>query len=977
MRRLAPEAARMARRRLGGRVGQDYWRALEALADEPAFLDAVAEAFPVASSGVSGPGRRQVLQAMAASLGLAGLAACSDQPDEQALPYVRMPENLTPGQPRHYATAVVGPGGYAQPVLAETHVGRPTKLEGLPGHPACEGAADAFTQAALLGLYDPGRSQQPRLRGQPSDWGAFDRAMTANARRLDAVQGEGFRLLTGPQTSPTFARRWAALQAKWPKARWHVFEPVREEERLAAATQVFGRPLQVLPRLDRADVVVSLGGDLLGPGPRQVFNARRWGARRRAYQAGQGDCRLFVAEATPSLTGAKAQHRLAVPDGRIGLLAQALAAALGLGAAAPSLTAREAAWASAAARALAGARGRGLVWVGGRQPVEVQALGLWLNARLGAAGATMTLAEPIQLAPADGSQSFPRLVADLAAGHVDTLLVLDCNPAYAAPADSGFRAAVAKAPTRIHAGLHYDETAALCAWHAPLEHDLETWGDARAVDGTVSLVQPLVRPFYAVRSRHVLLEAVQGRLDANARDLVAKTWRDAWGEAFETRWAEALGAGFVKDSAAAAVTVPAAGEAPALSSTPASEALELIVRPDPCVWDGRFAGNPWLQELPKPLNKVTWENVLAISPALARELSVQNGDVVRVAAGGRALEAPCWITPGQARRTLTAFLGYGRRAPHHLAEGLGYDANALPGPVGAARLAPVTVARTGVRRTLATTQLHQSGGDGFVRTVTRKAPAPPKTRPPAPSLYPDKPYDSPSWGMSIDTDLCIGCNACVTACDAENNIAMVGRDEVAKGRAMHWLRIDHYADGDPEAPGEAFQPVPCMHCEQAPCEMGCPVNATVHSPDGLNLQVYNRCIGTRTCSSYCPYKVRRFNWFDYTGDDPPERRAQRNPNVTVRSRGVMEKCTYCVQRISAARIAAKIAGRPVADGEVRPACQQTCPTDAIVFGDVRDPHSAVSRRKAQARDYALLEEENTRPRTTYLARLAPDEEEGG
>jgi molybdopterin-containing oxidoreductase family iron-sulfur binding subunit len=970
-----PSAAKdQAARRLAGKSGRRFWRALDELSGEPAFQAALEAEFPAAFVGVSDLGRRQVLKAMAASLGLAGLAACSDQPDDQALPYVHQPEMVIPDRPLHYATAVAGPGGYAQPVLGTTHMGRPTKLEGLPGHPASLGAADAFTQAAVLGLYDPDRSQTPRLRGKPAHWGAFDAAMVANAARIDARQGEGLRLLTGQQTSPTFARQLAALSARWPKARWHVLEPVNDDLRSAAMQQVFGRPLDLLPRLDRAEVIVSLDDDLLGPGPAQTRNARLWSVRRRAYQAGQGDHRLFVAEPTPSLTGAVAQDRLVLAHARVGLLCQALAAPFGIAAAPAGLTPREQDWAAKAAAALKAVPGRGLVAAGAGQPAAVQALGARINAAIGALGQTLLQVEPVALRPPDGGQSFAVLVADMAAGRVDTLAMLDCNPAYAAPADSGFTAALAKVRLSLHAGLHADETAALCLWHAPVEHDLETWSDARAVDGSASIIQPLVRPFYAVRSRHVILDNLQGHLDGKARDLVADTWRAAWGDGFDGRWNNALRRGLVDGSAAA--QAPAAPRGQATPVVAPGEGLELVFRPDPGVWDGRFANNPWLQELPKPLNKVTWDNVLAVSPALARDMDLTDGDLVRLTVAGRSLEAAVWITPGQARRTLTAFLGYGRRLPGQVGDGHGYDAFALR-PAAAPWAAGVSLVKAGGRRPLASTQQHQAlQGYDFVRTVTpRQARGPKPAKPKEISFYPDKPYDSPSWGMSIDTDLCIGCNACVTACDAENNIAMVGKEQVAQGREMHWMRIDHYFEGDPEAPAEFFQPVPCMHCEQAPCEMGCPVGAAVHSPDGLNLQVYNRCIGTRTCSSYCPYKVRRFNWFDLTKHDPPERQAQRNPNVTVRSRGVMEKCTYCIQRISDARIQAKLENRPIAEGEVRTACQQTCPTEAIVFGDIMDPNSAVSRRKAQSRDYSLLEEANTRPRTTYLARIAPEGED--
>jgi len=945
---------------------------------DPAIFEAAAAEFPAAFAGVGETGRRQLLQAMGASLALAGLTGCtSDEPDEQALPYVRQPEYRAADRPRHYATAVAGIGGYAQPVLGTTYAGRPTKLEGLPEHPASLGAADAFTQAALLGLYDPTRSQVPRRLGQPADWGAFDAMMVETARRLDARQGEGLRLLTGQQTSPTFARQISQIVERWPKARWHVLEPVNEDQRLAATALAFGRPLQVLPRLDLAEVVVSLDDDLLGPGPQQTRNARMWSQRRIAYQAGQGDHRLFVAEPTPSLTGVAADDRLAVAPGRIGAVGQALAARFGLAPAPATLSAREQAWVGAAAAALSQAQGRALVSVGALQPPAVQTLGLALAHRIGAVGTTLRLAEPVALAPPDGGASFGALVAAMAAGAVDTLLILDANPAYAAPADSGFAESLRRVRQTIHAGLHVDETAHLCAWHAPVEHDLETWSDARAVEGTVSLIQPLVRPFYAVRSRHAVLETLQGRPVASGRGLVAATWRERFGAAFESLWAGALRRGFVEDTAAPEIAAAAAA-IPAPAPHAPSSGLELVFRPDPTIWDGRFASNAWLQELPKPLNKVTWDNILAVGPDLALAHGLESGDIARVAAGGRTIEAAVWITPGQSRRTLTAFLGYGRRLPDQVGDGHGYDAYEIRPQATPWALTDVVLSKVGGGPRLATTQPHQAlDQPGIVRAVTpaqARAPKPPPAD--AVSFYPPVPKDGPQWGLSIDTDLCIGCNACVTACDAENNIAIVGKDLVAEGRQMHWLRVDHYVEGDPAAPREAFQPVPCMHCEDAPCEVGCPVGATVHGPDGLNLQVYNRCIGTRTCSSYCPYKVRRFNWFDYTGSDPPERRAQRNPNVTVRTRGVMEKCTYCIQRISDARIQAKLENRAIADGEIRTACQQTCPTQAIVFGDVSDPSSAVSRRKAQARDYSLLPEENTRPRTTYLARIRTNGEGG-
>jgi molybdopterin-containing oxidoreductase family iron-sulfur binding subunit len=698
--------------------------------------------------------------------------------------------------------------------------------------------------------------------------------------------------------------------------------------------------------------------------------ARLWAERRRAFQAGQGESRLMVAEPTPSLTGIRADRRLIASPAAVADLVQALAISLGLlDATPPALSAAAQDWLRVATLALTEQRGRALVTVGPWYPPELQALGLLINERIGAFDATLRFTAPVRALPPQDDQSFAVLVSDMAAGHVTTLAVLDANPVYAAPGDLDVRAAMDKVPLRLHAGLYHDETAALCHWHLPLQHDLETWSDARALEGTVSLIQPLVRPFYSVRSRHAILGNIAGE-SPDAHSTVQDTWRQAWGGAFDARWRDALYRGFIPDSAEPFVTPSVGNRTIALPQPSPTKGLTLAIRPDPTLWDGRFATNAWLQELPKPVTKVTWDNVIAVGPALAEANGWANGDQLRLGLDRHAIQGAAWIVPGQEAGTVLLTCGYGRDLESGAGRG-GHNAFALSAAQQPWHRQGVTLQATGVVETVATTQpFHAMDGYDFVRRVAAADAAVAKKAKPA-SFYPERKPGSPAWGMSIDLDLCIGCNACVTACDAENNVPMVGKELVAHGRAMHWLRIDHYSEGDIVEPTFAFQPVPCMHCEQAPCEMGCPVNATVHSSDGLNLQVYNRCIGTRTCSAYCPYKVRRFNWFDFTGKDPEPIRAMRNPDVTVRQRGVMEKCTYCVQRIREARVAADIETRDVRDGEIVTACQQACPTKAIVFGNILDPDAAVTRRKAGVRDYALLEEANTRPRTTYLARIEP------
>src|SRR5579883_2883001 len=905
--------------------------------------------------------RRSLLKAMAASLAMSGTAGRA-RADERALPYVNAPEFVVPGKPKWYATPVFF-AGYIQPVLGKSYVGRPVKLEGNPDHPASGGATDIFMQAALLGLYDPARSQTPLQNGQPTSWAAVERMMAEQHAKLDERQGDGLRLLTGTVTSPTLARQIGTLLKQWPKARWSMCEPVNDDNRAAAVSKVMGRTLDMRLHLDRADVVISFDDDLLGPGPRQLVQAKAWGDRRRAWHQGGTPSRLFVAEPSLTATGTTASDRLIASPLRMAPLLQALLARFGLSPiAAPGLTEAEQNWLSDVVAALDKASGRALISLGAHHPPQLHAATLLLNDRLGAVGTALDFIDPIV---AQGAASIGELMDDMAAGQVTDLITLDTNPAYSV---GGFSPLLEKVPFRLHAGMYVDETAQTSHWHVPLLHELESWSDGRAVDGTTGIVQPLVRPLYEGRPLHVVLDRWLGGTN-NDHDIVRATWNDAWGKDFEERWRSALVAGFVAGSAPNPVSAAIANRDIPIESPSHSQDLIVDIRPDPTIWDGRFACNAWLQETPKPISKVTWDNIVLLSPRLARERNIVDGAELRIDVNGRSITGPAWIAPGQDPNTLTLTLGYGQERPGTLPHGLGYNAVDLLERGSGFLLVGAGLTPTGRHQLIATTQPEQAmDGFDFVRTVTEPHAAIERTAPQA-SFYPERKWDSPSWGMSIDLDLCIGCNACLVACVAENNVPMVGKELVSEGRVMHWLRIDHYHEGDPEAPDSSFQPVPCMHCEQAPCEMGCPVNATVHSPDGLNLQVYNRCIGTRTCSAYCPYKVRRFNWFEYTGGDPESIRAMRNPEVTVRSRGVMEKCTYCIQRISAARIAAKIAGQPVRDGEVVTACQQACPTEAIVFGDVTDPDSAVSRRKAGPRNYSLIEDANTRPRTTYLARV--------
>ena len=937
--------------------GKAIWRSLEEYQQSDAFGEMLQSEFPSIFEQWT-VDRRQVLTVMGASLALAGMTGCKPARSDDVVPFVNRPEEMLGGRIEHYATAVLF-DGYAQPVVATTSAARPIKLDGNPEHPAFRGGSTPFTQAAILDLYDPDRSQAPLFGGQAASWTDFDGQLARWRSAWRWNQGEGLRILIGPTTSPTMIRQLGEFAAALPKARVHVLDPM--------SGYIGERPNTLQPKLDQARVVVSLDDDLLGPGPWQAIHARAWGEHRGDVPLDQR-LRLFMAEATPTQTGARADRRLAVPPSRMPMVAEAVAAAAGMGGVPVELTAAELAWAKNAGIALANARGRSLLTVGRHAPPQMHALALRVNQALGNVGQTCNLAAPLPFSPNAGG-SFVDLVRDIEARRVSAIFVIGANPVYQAPGDVDFASLLARVPMRIHAGTHADETAVRCNWHLPLHHVLEDWSDACSPEGTASIIQPVVRPIYDTRSAHELLASLTADEVRPALNLVRQTWSQQLGD--DAAWNGALKAGFLEMQAESSVPQP---QASTISKPPSPRRgqVEVVIRPDPTIHDGAFANNGWLQELPKPLFKTTWENVVALSPALAAELQVTSGDVVRIESG-HSIEGPAWVLPGQPDRVVTLYLGYGRTHGGRLGSGNGYDAYRLR--TTAEPWATIgTIKPVGSRILIATTQEHHmldSEGEGVVRTVTPHHPSAVREGDrDRDSFYQPWPEDKPAWGMVIDLDRCIGCNACAVACQAENNVPVVGKDQVARGREMAWLRVDRYYAGEPENPETYFQPVPCMHCEQAPCEMGCPVHATVHSPEGLNLMVYNRCIGTRTCSSYCPYKVRRFNWFDYTTDQPSPTEAQRNPDVTVRGRGVMEKCTYCIQRIEAATVRADIENRSVREGEVVTACQQACPAKAITFGNLADTASAARKQRSSERNYALLAEQGTRPRTTYLARIS-------
>ena len=952
---------------LTGQQGPRLWRSLEELADTPEMRRFIEAEFPYINEARTD--RRTLLRLMGASLAMAGLTACGDP---TVAPLYSQPRGNWAdalGQASTFAS-LLDLDGYGRGVLVETRNGRPVKIEGNPLHPASLGATDVFAQAELLSLYDPDRSQGAFYNGKDVDDRAAPRVL-AEARAAFAPGGEGVRILTGPVTSPTLRALISAMQREYPAARAHEYSPIADDNSRAGAVLAFGRPVQAVHDFSRADVILTLGADPFGDMEGHVRHARDFADRRRAAHSGGMLPRLYAAESTPSLSGARADHRAVLRPAEIGFFARAVASRLGVVQDGPSDVHP---MVETAAADLSRAGSNALVVVGREQPAALHALAYAINAALGASGTTSRYIEPLTAAETGHMASLAALAEDMAAGAVSQLLIIGGNPAYDAPADLDFADLIRRVPVSIHLGLYRDETAAAARWHLPRKHALESWGDGRAFEGTAGIRQPVATPLFDAFSDEEALALFLGADTHDGNDIVRTYWRDALGAAdFEQSWTAILADGVVPNSAAPALDVSLQPDWDQQLPSEALPGLTVLFAPDPSVWDGRYANNGWLQELPRPLTKIVWDNAALIAPATAETLGLKTGDIASFNAGGRSLLAPIRLMPGHALETVTMPLGYGRRAAGRIGAGVGFNAYALRTSHAPWIATGVEVVRTGEAHALVTTQDHHGmEGRDIVRIVAPDQAVETPSTEPQPSFYPDYAYEGHAWGMTIDLDTCLGCNACVIACQAENNVPIVGRDEVARGREMHWLRIDRYHAGDVEDPDTYFQPVPCMHCEKAPCEVVCPVNATVHSSEGLNEMVYNRCIGTRTCSNNCPYKVRRFNWFDYSPPDPEPR----NPDVSVRPRGVMEKCTYCVQRISAARIDAKLEGRRIGE-ELMTACQQACPTRAITFGDINDPASAVSRLKASPRNYALLGELDTRPRTTYLARVAnPADPEG-
>jgi MoCo/4Fe-4S cofactor protein with predicted Tat translocation signal len=974
-----------------------YWRSFEEKAGDPALAKEAEQEFPAGASQLDGVSRRNFMQLLGTSLAVTG-AACY-RPTQKIVPYVRRPPEVTPGNPLTFASAY-SLEGYATGLLVESNDGRPTKVEGNPDHPESLGSTGVYEQALTLGLYDDDRAKAMRHKGAGIAWRQLLALVADLAGKHAGDGGAKLRFLVEPLGSPLLADQRARILKKYPKAKFVSYLSVAGDGAGEGAQLAFGRPLDAHHDFSAARVILSLDCDFLGEGVEQKRLSRQFADGR---EPGQEMNRLYVVEPCPTPTGTLADHRLRARGSEILAVVQALAAELakdpagqslaGLGGNAGSVDTR---FVAALAKDLLAHKGASVVVAGRRQPAAVHAVVAAINAALGNVGKTVSYWAAKTPDAAVGLPGLRQLVEDIAAGGVETLVITAENPVYSAPVDFKLDRLLERVPNVIYLGLYEDETAKVAGTFVPKAHVLEAWGDAQSSDGTISLVQPLINPLWMAHTEAELQAAFLGEGDRGGHALLKEFWQRralAEGRAtaldFESTWEAWLGKGVINKTAGQPenATVDARGLAGKLSAAiaamPKPGGLEVAFAVDPKVFDGRFANSAWLQELPHPITKMTWDNALLLSQATAAEQGLRSGDIIEVILSDRKVEGPVLVQPGHADGAITVPLGYGRSVGR-IATGVGFNASLLRGSAAPWFEGGAQVNKTGRRHKFGITQVHwkmEEREPVIATTVTDLQDKHSKLheqleeqRGPLPTLHAPVDYSKQqyAWGMSIDLSKCSGCGVCVVACQSENNIPVVGRDNVRIGREMLWLRLDlYYKDRPNEAdnPEMFTQPVACVHCETAPCEYVCPVNATAHSDEGLNEMIYNRCIGTRYCSNNCPYKARRFNFLDYRPYTPPTEKMVNNPDVTVRSRGIMEKCTYCVQRIERARIDSRVEGRAIADGEIQTACQQGCPTRAIEFGSLNDPASKVSKLHKDERRYDLLHELDTRPRTAYLARV--------
>ncbi|MGO9838959.1 MAG: Fe-S-cluster-containing hydrogenase [Polyangiaceae bacterium] len=1024
-----------------------YWQSLEErgrphdpsvrAANEPEFSKAHTATPP--SDEAWQVSRRGLLGAMAATFAVVGAEGCR-RPIEKVVPYTRMPEDVIPGVPSHYAT-VIQRGGDAVGLVIESHEGRPTKIEGNEVQAGSHGGADLVTQATILDLYDPERSTTPRKAGVAAGWGDFEGDLAAKLAGYEKDLGARLRLLLPPTISPTVIRLRSALARRFPKAKAHTWSAVSDSNAREGARIAFGQPVNSVYAYDKARVILALDSDFLQTETGSVRATRGFAAGRRLRTFRDAMSRLYVVEPARTITGGNADHRLRLPASDVERYAYCLAAELAKGGVSLGDVSASAAkfanaegipgkWLAAVAKDLRDSRGHALVVVGARQPASVHALAHAINQALGASGSTVTYAPCADPDELDVARDIKALSDAIATNQVDALVILGGNPVYDAPAELAFGDKLAKVPFSVHASLFFDETSEKCTWHLPRAHEYESWGDARSLEGHVSVQQPLIAPLYAGRSDIELLSLIGNAPEKSGHEAVRATvhelafaargltgcapqadgkldCHDASGTVVPVRtsdlerdWNRGLATGLTvkappQTSAPPLLASEIAGaiDKRHLPARAGAGALEVTFALCPKMVDGRHANNTWLQEMPDPVTKLVWDNAAILSPATAQSLGVASKDVLKISVGDRSITAAAWVVPGQADGSIALTLGWGRKKAGRIGNGRGFDVYPLRTLDSLGFAVGAQVTKTGDEPYFfAQTQEHNSTehrpiamettlADYRLRPNFAELDSPP---PRALPLWSQVDYSKGhQWGMVIDLNACTGCNACVIACMSENNVPVVGKTEVWRGREMHWLRIDRYFVEDAKLgatvddPLVVNQPLACVHCEEAPCENVCPVNATTHGPEGLNEMAYNRCIGTRYCANNCPYKVRRFNYLNWHNDSvwketaglPETMQMQQNPNVTVRFRGVMEKCTYCVQRIQSVKIKNLRESREIKDGEIKTACQQTCPAEAIMFGDVNDENSRVTRWARADRRFSLLADLGTRPRTSYLGKV--------
>jgi len=1057
-------------------TSRDYWQSLSELAETPAMQAQIGQEFQNYDPGAMlNTSRRKFLKLAGASMALAGitLTGCRRWPKENVVDQNSRPMGRIPGVPEQYAS-VFELGGIGQPLLVTTYDGRPIKIEGNPLHPLSAtfggrlGSSSVFAQASILEMYDPERSRTPIQRTsngvrQPLSWKSF-KEFAGEFTAANKGKGESIAILTEAAAGPTFRDSLAAFQKAFPGAKVYEYEAISRDNEREASKKAFGQPGRWYYDLSKANVIVSFDADLFGQHPNALKHANDWAKGRKSvdHEEHRTMNRLYAIESRYTTTGAVCDERFPASNRVIEQMVLQLAFKAGLGSGQAGLKQEEIKYIDAVWEDLQKNNGKAVIVGGQHLRPEVLGAIAAINDKIGALNNTLSLIgeadRPTHL------EAITELTQRLTAGQVETLIILGGNPAYDAPADLGFDAAIGKAKNSIHLSLYDNETSNACVWHVNRAHYLESWGDAEFWDGSIGLQQPMIEPLFGGKTPSELLLILSGEPEASCQDLMHRTWSKRLNEPFV-----ATAASFQKilhDGFSPAKPTPVKlsnTKLAQVSFEPAVEGYELRFVPDSKTYDGRFANNGWLQELPELITKVTWDNVAWISYADAQALGVKQRnheeDVLEITLEGKSLKIPAFVVPGQPKGVITLPLGYARKYAGSVllsdrfgsigggdgtpgSTGPGYDTYKLRTSKNLWAAYGATVTNTGETATVASTLQHHiiepTGmeirqkriGEKFEpgmivheTTLEKYIKDPEAAHENSEKLLPLQLFPGPyqnkkaepgvpdqfniphAWGMAIDMSTCVGCNACVIACQAENNIPIVGRDEVIMTRSMHWLRIDRYykssgktyeeqlSDPNPEI---TLQPMTCVHCENAPCEQVCPVAATVHDSEGLNTMVYNRCIGTRYCANNCPYKVRRFNFLDYHSRIPGEwrkpwlgipdtqqpesvdkiRALGFNPDVTVRMRGVMEKCTYCVQRIKSAENTRRIewldGKRPqptVDDFDVVTACQQACPSEAIIFGNLNDKNSLVYKQQQTERSYQVLQELNNRPRTHHLAKI--------